>query len=227
MYKLCLSVFLSIPLLSTAQIKFLIETGAFRSTFASGPVKSSSEITDTKAVWTLGIRALIEKPVSGSLCFVTGISYDTKGSRFMRSYYANIISERDIFIDYLVVPVGVSGKLPLGKHFLSLGMNIYLARPLRGYEIGISATTTTGVYSYGYIYNRIEIRSANNSPGQLHPTLISDFDYGAEASAQVHIKKFRLGVKCTRGFTGVLANGHLYDRQYYNSGIGLTVGYRL
>lgn len=228
MYKFCLYIFLGLPFVSPAQVKFVIETGVAHSVFATTQGKTNMERTETEPVWTMGIRASIEKPVSRSISLLAGIAYDTKASRLITTQYGWYRSERNIFIRYLAVPVGISGKFPVGKQYLSLGLNAYLSFPLSGYEEGIAETyTLAGAYNYSAIFSRITIGSANSHPNQHFPTVVSDVDYGAEASAQVHINRFRLGIRYSRGLKSVAANPDQFDKVYHNSSTGLTIGYRL
>jgi hypothetical protein len=224
MYRFWLFVFLAAPLASSSQVKLVIETSVSRDKFLGGAVKSSTTQTEAKGVWTLDLRASIEKRLAGSLFFSGGIAFDTKGSNMIYNRDRSDYGNRDIIINYLAVPLGLFVKLPMGHQQVTLGANIYAAWPVRGYERGVQGTLGMGA-PYLVAFNRLEFGSANADPTQLLPTVISGSDYGAELSVQIHVNRFRLGLRYMRGFKGVLVNAHLYDRQYYNSGWGFTVGY--
>lgn len=226
MYRFCLFIFLVAPLASWSQLKLVIETSVSNSSFAAGTVKNSTNPTEANSLWTLNGRVSIEKRLARSLFFSGGAAIDTRGSRLLMNQRRVDYSDKSIIINYLSLPLGVFTKLALGKNDLFLGANIYAAWAVRGYEKGVQGTVGAGSPAI-VVYNRLTIGSANNDPTQLHPTVVSGSDYGAETFAQICIKKLRLGFRYTRGLKGILINEGLYDRQYYNTGVALTVAYQL
>lgn len=214
--------FLATPLASKSQARVIIEGSAATCSFAGGAIKSSSNQTEVKSLSTLSGRVVIEKSLSGSLFFAAGVALDTKGGHLLINQGKPDFSDRDIYISYLSIPVGVFTKLPIGRQQLYLGTNVYVAWPIRGYESGLQMSPVSGSL---LINNRLKFGSAD--PTQFHPTVISGSDYGAEAYAQLRLSRIRLGLRYSRGFKGILVNTALYDRQYYQTGFAMTVGYQL
>jgi hypothetical protein len=223
MYRFGLFIFLVAPLASWCQLKLVIETSVSSCKFAAGTAKNSTNQTEANPLLTLNGRVSIEKRLAGSMFFSAGAAFDTRGGRLLMNQGRADYSDKTIIINYLSLPLGVFTKLALGKKDLFLGANIYAAWPVRGYEKGIQGSMGAPVI----IYNRLKIGSANNDPTQLHPTVVSGSDYGAETFAQIRIKNLRLGFRYTRGLKGILINAGLYDRQYYNTGVALTIAYQL
>jgi hypothetical protein len=222
MQKFILAILLTLPIASRSQIKVVIESSLARSTFSGGVTQISPNQTNTKPLWTISGRAVIEKRMSSSLFLSGGIAVDTKASHLMINNGKPDFSERDIYINYLSIPVGLFTKLPIGSQQLLIGGNLFLALPIRGYESGTQMSSLSGTSLL--IFNRLKFGTAD--PTLFHPTVISGFDYGAEVYAQLQCRKFRFGVRYARGFKGLLVNSALYDRQYYHMNVALTVGYQ-
>ncbi|MES2329456.1 MAG: outer membrane beta-barrel protein [Bacteroidota bacterium] len=208
-----------------AQFKYQLEAGATLSSFRAGTDNANIFLANTSASANLNyhIAVMGDIPLRGRFGFYTGVSFDNRGAGFLQPKY-NDRDQRDISIQYLGIPAGISYELCSTKKIsIRPALGVYGAFALGGREKGIYYSSINN--SNATIFNAIYIRSENNS--QTLPTSVKPFDWGAQASVQAIIGRCSVSLQYTHGIKGVLTNPSLYDRQYYNSSLGLFFGYRL
>jgi hypothetical protein len=200
-----------------------IEAGITHSNFAGGSTAANSFYHTTVAPVTTGFGGLcLQTNLRESYRFFASLYFGAKGAHVGRTDYSGA-DERNIFINYISIPISVGYKILSVKHGgLWTALGVYGALAVSGIEKGTYVFLTN---SPSVVYNNIKIRSTN--PDQVSPTNVRPFDWGVHASLCYEMRKIQLAINYSAGFAGVLTNSSLYDRQYYNNNISLIAGYRL
>ncbi|MDB5210984.1 MAG: outer membrane protein beta-barrel protein [Sediminibacterium sp.] len=208
-----------------AQIKVQLEAGGTLSSFRAGTDNANIYRATTSASANLNYHVAVMADIytTGRFGFYTGISFDNRGASFLQTQYDNR-DQRAISIQYLGIPAGISYELFTTKKIsIRPTLGVYGAFALGGREKGVYYSSITN--DYAVILNAIYVRSENTS--QTLPTNVKPFDWGAQACLQAIAGRYSFSLQYSHGIKGVLTNPSLYDRQYYNSSIGLVFGYRL
>ena len=206
----------------SSQTKIFIGAGVNQSSFATGTVtQRTTDKTTTSGQTSWLATTHIEKKLSSSYAAFAGLDFYAAKARVRRTDFSST-DERDITINYLMIPIGVSGKIfstKTGGGFIAFGA--YASYALSGREKGTYSFATN---STSVIYNNIQIRSSN--PNQISPTVVNPFDLGALVEAGLNIHKFRISARYLRGLSTVMTNPDLYSSRYYSQSLALVLNYQ-
>jgi len=207
---------------SWAQTKIFIGGGLSQSSFASGTATQKPfDKTSSSGLISGLANVQIEKSVFKSYTVFTGLGFNSARAHISRTGFSST-DERDITIDYLMIPIGISRKIFTTKAGIGwCSLAGYAAYAISGIE--------KGVYTYlnnspSIIYNKVQIRS--NNPDQSSPTVVVPFDFGLQAEVGFDINRFRICTKYLWGLKGVMANPDLYSSQYFNRTFTIALNYQ-
>lgn len=206
-----------------SQTRTIIEVGGILSTFHSGEINGNSFVkSEAKSYISYHARISINFILKNRFQIYSGLTYDKRGASFSQIKNADR-DNRDIIINYISIPIGISYTLiKVKKISIMSSLGGYCAYAISGKEKGIYFDA--GTNSNSVIYNSIQINNSNQN--KTLPTIIKPLDWGAQAAISILTRKISLSLEYSAGLNGILSNAKLYDRQYYNRSLGLSLGYQ-
>lgn len=196
--------------------------GISHSSFASGTSSQNTSDRVSSSSLISGLANMqIERSIKKSYKVFTGLTYHVARAHISRTTFSSV-DERDVSLDYLMVPVGISRKLFSSKAGIGwCSLAGYAAYAISGYEKGLF---TFSGNNPSVVHNKIYIQS--NNADRISPTVVVPFDFGLNAEVGFDCNRIRICAKYLRGFKGVMANPGFYDSKYFNQIFTLSVNFQ-